>query len=124
MLPASVLAFLGINLPACAFITAFSLVCPLVIPVRVYQVLFTGYWFWGNLLSPKVIPTLNGTYLTPNGMFMCTVSLAASLRGGGPEHTAISPQIEAVINLAVLGVMIALALFAADRYLALRARRA
>ncbi len=124
VLPASVLAFLGINLPAYAFITAFSLVCPLVIPVRVYQVLFTGYWFWGNLLSSKVIPTLNGTYLTPNGLFVSYGFFGGLYQGSGPEHIIISPQIEAVINLAVLGVMIALAMFAADRYLALRARRA
>jgi hypothetical protein len=40
---------------------AFSLACPLVIPLRICQVLFTGYWFWGKLISPKVFPTISDT---------------------------------------------------------------
>jgi ABC-2 type transport system permease protein len=63
------LAFLSISVPAYAFITAFSLACPVLMPVRVYQVLFTGYWFWGNFLNPEAIPTLNGTLLTAGGSY-------------------------------------------------------
>jgi len=43
---------------AFAFVVAFSIACPLFMPVRVYQVLFVGYWFWGNYLSPEVFPTI------------------------------------------------------------------
>jgi len=34
--------FLAINVPAYAFLTAFSPACPLVMPLRVHQVLFAG----------------------------------------------------------------------------------
>lgn len=118
ILPASVLAFLGINLPAYAFITAFSLACPLILPVRVYQVLFTGYWFWGNFLNPEVLPTLNGTYLTPSGFFALSGLFGGFIGGGGPSKLGAPAQVDAWINLAVLGLCIACALFAAERYLA------
>ena len=64
------LAFLGINAPAYVFVGAFALALPEVLPVRVFQVLYTGYWFWGNFLTPTVLPTLNGTLLTPKGDFV------------------------------------------------------
>lgn len=63
----SLITFLTINLPAYAFITAFSIVLPLVIPLRVYQVLFTGYWFWGNFVYPDLFPSLSGTLLQVSG---------------------------------------------------------
>ncbi len=63
----SLAAFLAVNLPAYVFITAFSLICPLVMPTRVYQILFTGYWFWGNFVYPEMIPTLSGTVLQVSG---------------------------------------------------------
>lgn len=54
---------------AFAFVVAFSIACPLFMPVRVYQVLFVGYWFWGNYLSPDVFPTISGTLLVPSGKY-------------------------------------------------------
>jgi ABC-2 type transport system permease protein len=59
--------FLAVNLPAYLFVTAFSLICPLVMPTRVYQVLFTGYWFWGNFVYPEMFPSLSGTVLQASG---------------------------------------------------------
>ncbi len=69
MVPQTLAAFLTINLPGLLFVAAFSLAVPLFMPVPVYQVLFTGYWFWGNLLKPTVfgIPTLSDSLLTPIG---------------------------------------------------------
>lgn len=124
ILPAMVLAFLCINLPAYVFVVAFSLACPLVMPVRVYQVLFTGYWFWGNYLSPEFFPTLNGTYLTPSGHFALHGLIGGFYGGGGPNYNLGVTQLDAVINLAVLAAFAALALFAADRWLSWRAARA
>lgn len=63
------LAFLSISVPAHAFVVAFSLACPLVMPVRIYQVLFTGYWFWGNLLSPQAFPSISDTVLNVVGHY-------------------------------------------------------
>jgi hypothetical protein len=41
---------------------------PAILKVPVYQFLFTGYWFWANLLSPKVgIPSIVGTMLNAAG---------------------------------------------------------
>jgi ABC-type Na+ efflux pump permease subunit len=124
ILPAMLLSFLGVNLPAYVLITAFSLACPLVMPVRVYQVLFTGYWFWGNYLSPTVMPTLNGTYLVANGEFVLAAFFGGFFGGGGPNTVPQPNPVDAFINLAALGACAALALIAANRYLAWRASRA
>ena len=69
LIPASLAAFLLIGVPSLAFVTAFSLACPLFMPVRVYQILFTGYWFWGNYLSPKAFPTISETILSACGKY-------------------------------------------------------
>ena len=63
----TVTTFLAVNLPAYVFVTAFSLICPLVMPTRVFQVLFTGYWFWGNFVYPEMFPSLSGTVLQASG---------------------------------------------------------
>lgn len=121
ILPGLLLAFLAINLPAFAFVTAFSLACPAVLPVRVYQVLFTGYWFWGNYLSPEVMPTLNGTLLTASGEF----ALFGFFGGWvGLEPGQRYTSTEAVLNLVVLGLCAFAALFALERFLVLRDSRA
>jgi ABC-2 type transport system permease protein len=113
------LAFLAISVPAYAFITAFSLACPTVMPVRVYQVLFTGYWFWGNFLNPEAIPTLNGTLLTAGGSFAMEGFFGGSF-GFSDGYTAG----QAWLNLLVLAGCILLALGALERLLAWRASRA
>lgn len=123
-IPAMLLAFLTINLPAYAFITAFSLACPLFIPVRVYQVLFTGYWFWGNYLSPQVMPTLNGTYLTANGEFVLYSLFGGFFQSGGPNYIPLINPADAAINLAALAACAGLALLASERWLAWQADRA
>ncbi|MGB7538318.1 MAG: ABC transporter permease [Anaerolineales bacterium] len=118
-LPMLLVAFLAINVPAYAFLTVFSLACPLVMPLRVYQVLFTGYWFWGNFLNPEAIPTLAGTLLTPGGRFAMEGIFGANLSGPVPEHTL--P--EALANWFVLGLCIAAVFIVLDRYLARQERR-
>ena len=117
------LAFLSVAVPAHAFVVAFSLACPLVMPLRVYQVLFTGYWFWGNLLTPKAFPTISDTLLNAVGQYplqayfgMFTDSTHAVTHG--------FTRPEAVLNLLVLTTCIAIALFATDRYLRWQASRA
>ncbi len=123
MLVAVPVAFLAITVPAFAFVVAFSLACPMVVPLSIYQILFTGYWFWANFIPPKLFPTLNGTLLTPIGMFAQQgffgghVSEALS---GGVQHT----PADAVANLAVLALCSAAALFLLDHHLGRLARRA
>src|SRR5512140_178225 len=101
MLYAMPVAFLAMTAPAFAFVTAFSLACPLIMPVRVYQILFTGYWFWGNFLNPKVLPTLAGTLLTPSGEYAYQ-----GFFGGypGAQGQVLRTPLEATLNLIVLGL--------------------
>lgn len=105
-------AFAAMGIPAYAFVVAFSLACPLVMPVRVYQVLFVGYWFWGNYLNPDVFPTISGTLLVANGRYILD-----GFFGGFPSSMANIPptprtQMEAILNLALLFVIIATVLVA------------
>jgi hypothetical protein len=63
----AVLAFVVVMLPGLAFVAGFALACPLVLSSPLFRVLFVGYWFWGNMLSPEFLPSLTGTLLTPVG---------------------------------------------------------
>ena len=71
-LPIALATFAAIVLPGILFIGAFSIACPAILWVPLYQFLFVGYWFWGNLLPNFGIPTLSETILTPVGGYMCT----------------------------------------------------
>lgn len=109
ILPRMLVAFLVINVPAYAFITAFSLACPLVMPVRVYQILFTGYWFWGNFLNPNVFPTLADTLLTPGGKIAMEGFFGASF---GVSNLLAYTATDAILNLVILaGCILAVLVF-------------
>ncbi len=61
-------AFAAVLLPGMLFVAGFSVAIPAVLKVPVYQFLFTGYWFWANLMSPKIgIPSIVGTMLNAAG---------------------------------------------------------
>lgn len=116
-------AFLTITVPAFAFVVAFSLACPMVMPLPVYQILFTGYWFWANFIPPRLFPTLNGTLLTPSGIFALQgfFDTPASLAiQAGARYT----PVQALLNLGVLGTCIAMALLGLERLLRRRERLA
>jgi ABC-type transport system involved in multi-copper enzyme maturation permease subunit len=116
------LAFLSIAVPAHAFVVAFSLACPLVMPLRVYQVLFTGYWFWGNLLNAKVFPTISDTVLNAVGQYPLQAYFGMFTDSTHKVEGGFTPP-EAVLNLVVLTLCIAIALFALDQYLRWQERR-
>jgi ABC-2 type transport system permease protein len=117
------LAFLSVAVPSHAFVVAFSLACPLVMPLRIYQVLFTGYWFWGNLLSPKAFPTISDTLLNAVGQYPLQAYFGMFTDSTHAVSESFTPP-EAVLNLFVLTACIAVALFATDRYLRWQAYRA
>jgi hypothetical protein len=71
-LPIALASFAAIVIPGVMFIGAFSIACTAILWVPLYQILFVGYWFWGNLLPNIGIPTLSTTILTPVGGYMCT----------------------------------------------------
>lgn len=117
------LAFLSISIPAHAFVVAFSLACPLVMPLRVYQVLFTGYWFWGNLLSPQAFPTISDTLLNAVGQYPLQGFFGMNFDSTHKVNEGFTAP-EAVLNLVVLAMCIASALYVLDRYLRWQERRA
>jgi len=114
--------FLVMGVPAYAFVVAFSLACPLFMPVRVYQVLFVGYWFWGNYLSPDVFPTISHTLLVPSGKFALH-----GFFGGFPSvytnyEVVNVTTVDAVLNLIILVIIPVLVLILANQYLNRQAR--
>lgn len=117
-LSAVLLAFVAMALPAYAFVTAFSLACPLIMPLRVYQVLFVGYWFWGNYLNPEFFPTLAGTLLTPNGEFAWWAFFRGTV-SGVPQPSAAelaAAPLNALLNWLVLGSSVAAVLITVHLY--------
>ena len=89
-------------------------------PLRVYQVLFTGYWFWGNFLSPSVLPTLSDTYLTPSGKYAMQAFFGRATSINSPTVTTT----DAVINLVVLALCILVALVVTKTTLTIQSKRA
>lgn len=59
--------FAVVLVPAVLFVGAFALAVPLVMPAPLFRVLFVGYWFWGNLISPVDLPTTTQSLLAPTG---------------------------------------------------------
>jgi hypothetical protein len=53
IIPMGLLVSLAVNIPAVLFVNAFSVMCPSFMPVRIYQILFNGYWYWGNYLNAE-----------------------------------------------------------------------
>jgi hypothetical protein len=94
--------------PALFFVTAFSLVCPLIMPTRLYQILFTGYWFWGNYLSPNVMFTVSDTLLNASGRFALVGVFGMKMASDWPAQ----PISQVGLNISVLLICAALALFA------------
>ena len=115
------LAFFAIMVPAFAFVIAFSLACPLIMPLRVYQILFTGYWFWGNYINADMFPTLNGTLLTVSGMYAYQGYFLGFINAAEPLTYSAS---DATLNLLVLGLCIAAVMTVLNYYLQWQSRRA
>lgn len=117
------LAFLSIALPSHAFVVAFSLAVPLVLPLRIYQVLFTGYWFWGNLLSPQAFPTISDTVLNAVGQYPLQAFFHMYIDSTQKVNDGFTPP-QAALNLIVLAVCVTVALWFLARYLDWQERRA
>ena len=91
-------------------------------PLSLYQIRCAGYWLWGNYVPPALFPTLNGTLLTPGGMF----ALAGFFGGQLPPAygQAKLTAADAALNLTLLGLCSLAALTLLERVLAFQARRA
>jgi len=113
-LAAGLLAFLAITLPALLFVAAFSTITTALIPVPLYVLLLTGYWFWGNAVDPASVPTLSCTLLSPiggnasAGLFGGT-ALYAGTCGHPPHDPSAGDGIASLALIALVATLIALA---------------
>ncbi|MEV4508144.1 hypothetical protein AB0K00_04210 [Dactylosporangium sp. NPDC049525] len=82
--------------PGLLFVAAFALVVPLVMPAPLFRVLFVGYWLWGNLPGPDMMPTLAGTLIHPLGGYPLDVLL--DFHGIDGEDTLAGPVPGATLN--------------------------
>lgn len=120
LIPVALLCYVLIVLPGMCFIAAFSLALPVVIWVPLYQFLFFGYWFWGNVLAPGYgLPTLSGTILTPIGSFIAASFFGISTYGGIEP----SPAIYGVCSIAVMVSIAVFVLIALHYFLKLEQAR-
>lgn len=67
VIPLALAYFAATMLLGLLFISAFSIACPAFIWVPLYQFLYIGYWFWGNILNIDNFPSLSKTPLAPIG---------------------------------------------------------
>lgn len=114
-LPLALATFGAIALPGILFIGAFSIACPAILWVPLYQFLFIGYWFWGNLFPDVGIPTLSTTILTPVGGYMCTGFFNPGRHEGvcspGVEGATAVQGIESILLLLSISVLVMLLLW-------------
>lgn len=111
VLPLGLLCYAAIVLPGLLCIAAFSLTCPRWIWVPLYQFLFFGYWFWGNLFSPVYgLPTLSNTIFTPYGGFIGAGFFHASFFSWTTSGSMID-GISSLVVLLALAVLVNIALY-------------
>src|SRR5712692_6030137 len=115
--PLALETFAVIVLPGIVFVSGFSLACPAVLWVPLYQFLFIGYWMWGTVLSPynaARIPTLNGTLISPTGDYMSLGFFGVDFHqlAGATSMQAV----ESVLVLVGLGVLMMVVLWGYVRW--------
>jgi len=112
VIPLALAFFAAVNLPGLLFAAAFSVSCPVVLWVPLYQFLFVGYWFWGNLIPVGFdMPTLSHTILAPLGEY------AANGFFGTQQVPARATVLEGALSVSLLLGLVALALLCAHKYL-------
>lgn len=116
VIPMGLLCYTVIVLPGMLFVAAFSLACPRWIWVPLYQFLFFGYWFWGNLLSPSyALPTLSGTILTPFGSFISAGLFHASV-SAWTANTSMAEGVASLVALLGIALLVNVALYSLVRF--------
>jgi ABC-2 type transport system permease protein len=85
-IPLALVTFAAIALPGLLFVAAYSVACPAVLWVPLYQFLFVGYWFWGNY-PIRNIPSLSRTLLRPIGAYMSSGFFGYNLFGADNAYT-------------------------------------
>ncbi|SRR6266571_2957562 len=105
-IPYALETFAAVVLPGIFFISAFSIACPSIMWVPLYQFLFVGYWFWGNWLPPRLgIPTLSQTILTPIGGYMSRGFFGADI-SQAPDNVTALQGVESILLLTGIAVLV------------------
>jgi hypothetical protein len=81
----TLVVFLVAVLPSWLFVVAWSLVFPLVLPLRLYQVLFAGFWLWAIAVPRGRLPTINESIVDIGGKY------AGAAFFGFPHTSQLSP---------------------------------
>lgn len=121
-------AYAVVVVPAVLFVGAFALTVPLIMPAPLFRVLFVGYWFWGNGISPAVMPTTSQSVLSPIGVYpnQELVGFRADLTLAGPVPGAtlnfLRPEASPATAWLSIGVLLAVAALALGVTQTLRAR--
>jgi ABC-2 type transport system permease protein len=119
--------------PGLLFVAAFALAVPLVMPAPLFRVIFVGYWLWGNVVTPDMMPTLARTLVHPLGGYPLAALL--DFHGIDGEDSWAGPLPGATLNVLrpdptpatawlSIGLLLALAAAALAGGHALRARLA
>ncbi|SHN75622.1 hypothetical protein [Cryptosporangium aurantiacum] len=119
--------------PGLLFVAAFALALPVVMPAPLFRVLFVGYWLWGNLVGPELMPTLAQTLVYPLGGYPLVALL--DFHGIDGQQSLAGPVTGATLNFLrpnptpsvawlSIGVLLALAAAVLAGGHALRVRRA
>jgi ABC-2 type transport system permease protein len=115
IIPMCLLVSLAVNIPALIFVNAFSVMFPSLMPVRIYQILFAGYWYWGNYLNAEKFFSISDTILNVAGFYPLEGYWGITY-GGVRGYT----YIDALLNLLVIIVLAAAALFIEERIISHR----
>ena len=123
-IPLGLAAFALVNLPGLLFVGAFSVACPAVLWVPLYQFLFAGYWFWGNFITPNLLPTLSDTWIAPLGRNASEGFFRTGFPSGPDSHYVLKSARDGVGSIATLLVMAVAVILAVEWYLRWRQARA
>lgn len=108
----AMVAFALVMVPGLLFVGAFAVVTPMLITAPLFRVLFVGYWFWGNMLSPLFLPSLTGTLICPIGDYAASWLLGQTALYAGTDGILpwLRPEPGAAAAGASIGALLLLAL--------------
>jgi hypothetical protein len=121
-----------VMVPGLLFVAAFALAVPVIMPAPLFRVLFVGYWVWGNLIGPDLMPTLARSVIQPIGGYQINALLDhhgadGDLALSGPVPGAmlnfLRPEPTALAGWLSIAILLALAAAALAGGQALRTRR-
>ena len=103
------IVLLAVVVPAWLFVIAWSLIFPLVMPLRLYQVLFAGFWMWAAVVPPDRLPTINWSIFSVNGQYAHYVFFLNDAAGSRYFHPPATVG-WAIVNIALIVGLSVLAL--------------